>query len=229
MIKAGYGIIDTKGKSNMMKIKLAGLLLSITAMAGLPVAADACECPKEKISLEAEIEQSDIVFTGKVVAINYGANLDTVKVEGDLGWKGVNKGPILLQTNFDAWSCDVEFTEGESYIIFGKYPDASETAGSESRLDRFGRPTSRKKAEPIARASICGHTGTLEESKAVIDKLGRGFVVQNERSEESLEQERRSRQGTRTRGGYNQNQNDGSAASKGYINPRQGRSGGMGF
>ncbi|WP_088104225.1 hypothetical protein [Halalkalibacter urbisdiaboli] len=82
------------------------------------------------ISTEEQVNHSDIVFKGTVIAIDpkvsrtNGRANDYVVFEVDSAWKGVNNTQVRLlnPSIYDntSSSIDYEFSEGQTYVVFAK-------------------------------------------------------------------------------------------------------------
>jgi hypothetical protein len=136
----------------------------------------ACDC--KIFSIEAEVERSTMIFSGKVLGFEYRKNIPNlfgespanisdnqtdyetlvVKFQVERWWKGEASPVVYLITNdiklangnLRGSSCDYKFDENESYLVF--------TSGKQNEL----------------RTSSCRRTRILTEAEEDLRSLGDG-------------------------------------------------------
>lgn len=131
----------------------------------------ACSCA-ENPGVEVALEQSDVVFSGKV-----GNVIEKKQANGFLSksvlfdvihnWKGVENTQIIIATGLGGGDCGFYFIEGEEYLV---YAYESTMYGSET-----------------LEANICSRTSKLSLAQEDLTVLGEGELPQNEVDLSSLQ------------------------------------------
>lgn len=153
-------------------LRLFALMLAANlAVAGSLVAgeAHACSCAGGS-SPSAELESSDAVFVGKAVENGLkdpdprdNAQFGGIRFDVSKSWKGVLEDSVVLYGQGSSYygpteegetmaisSCAVDFTKGQSYLVYA----------SRSGDDEF------------LQANVCGRTGSLTSAKEDLASLG---------------------------------------------------------
>ena len=99
----------------MMAVLLAGIL-------AWPDAAIACSCERPP-GVAEELERSDAVFSGKVIAIEEKPPLlsvpsKTVIFEVARTWKGIEQSQVKITTGQGGGDCGFEFNMGQEYLVY---------------------------------------------------------------------------------------------------------------
>jgi LPXTG-motif cell wall-anchored protein len=106
---------------NIMPI-LVFTFIIILFISSFPSNTSACSCA-ELPSVEEEFEQSQAVFSGKVVDIREKRNIKgyitkSVLFEVTDTWKGVKQSQIIITTGQGGGDCGVDFKEGQEYLVY---------------------------------------------------------------------------------------------------------------
>ncbi|MES5954488.1 cobalamin biosynthesis protein CbiN [Bacillus fungorum] len=101
----------------------------------------ACDCTK--VSTEDAFRKNDVVFEGKVLAVQEKDGGMKTLFEVKKVWKGTSSSQIIVYTSFS--SCTVPFAEGGEYLVFSSYRgeeklETSMCSGTK-RLDEVERNT----------------------------------------------------------------------------------------
>jgi len=139
-------------------MKIRGILafLFISLFIFFPTHTSACSCAELPSALQ-ELENSEAVFSGKVVAINEsGARSKQVLFEVTNSWKGVEQTQIIINTGLGGGDCGIDFVEGVEYLV---YANESTMYGKESLV-----------------SIICDRTNKLSSLQDDLIVLGEGNV-----------------------------------------------------
>lgn len=118
----------------------------------------ACKCV-ELPSIEEEFEQSDAVFSGKVIAIKEGKENSTgsrsekILFEVSSTWKGPKESQIILE--FYESSCSIIFKKGKEYLVYA------------SKNPEF-------KNKAVLTSQLCDRTVEVSKAKEDLTFLGNG-------------------------------------------------------
>jgi len=111
-------------KAKPFAVWMMSALILFIGLAGNPGHTYACTCVG-KLDAAAARDQSDVIFTGKVVSIKKEQlsmkaikQLD-VRFDIDQVWKGKVASELTVKTNLSSDSCGFSFAEGKSYIVYG--------------------------------------------------------------------------------------------------------------
>lgn len=138
--------------------------------------ASACRCGKIS-TVEEEMEQADIIFSGRVVAVDSDTMRGKAKFMVSQVWRG-SVPPMITTCNLVA--CVDVFREGEEYLVFARDVREEET------IAKLGYRYFAKR---------CGQTNPLKVSEAILGFLGPGSAPrpfapeESELKEESLKKE----------------------------------------
>lgn len=97
-----------------------------------------CKCAPN--NFENEVKVSDLIFKGKVIAINNKLNEHVIVFLAEKNWKGKQQDTIFLSTGLDQASCELKVKIGESYIVYssnGSVNVCSRTKKYEQSIDEF--------------------------------------------------------------------------------------------
>lgn len=143
----------------MKKTTIIILLLAFMLMSNLlPSTSYACSCVQPG-TVHESLEESNAVFSGKVVEIvdenekkfnKSSADLLAVRFEVEETWKGVTQTQVIVYTARDSASCGFEFALNDEYLVYAK-----EIKGQ-------------------LEVSLCSRTNSLEAANADIIELGVG-------------------------------------------------------
>jgi len=98
------------------RVILAFLFFSFFILS--PTHTSACSCAELPSALQ-ELENSEAVFSGKVVAINESrARSKQVLFEVTNSWKGAEKTQIIINTGLGGGDCGIDFVEGVEYLVY---------------------------------------------------------------------------------------------------------------
>lgn len=132
-----------------------GLLGALWTAAPCETGFCSCAVPDD---VRTELEMSDAVFTGRVVAVRDttaeegtfpGPRVRRVTLRVDRAWKGVDSGTVDVVTGMGDADCGFPFRRGRSYLVFAN----------------------RRPAGPLI-AGLCGHTARLSRAAAALRALG---------------------------------------------------------
>lgn len=127
-----------------MRAIAAGLTI-IASILGLSSEAFACDCTAP--SLERALEQSDVIFEGRVQSLSEGGATFRITQH----WKGV--GDVeQLEIDTGPGTCRFDFEDGEIYLVFARQDGES------------------------LQTSICDRTALVGEAEADLMELGPGVV-----------------------------------------------------
>jgi|GEM_PF-3971540 len=151
----------------MKNLKLFVLLIALTAFSG---SALACKCiPKGELTAE-EVNNTAMIFTGKVLKVESveGEMKNKVTFKVKKGLKGLKKGQIVtVYTNSSSAACGITFTQGEEWYLF---LSESNSVGMCNRTTRMYRDL--KAVEPQYRkdekAQQKKHKQILKQDKKLI-------------------------------------------------------------
>ena len=101
---------------------LAFIFISILLIGSFPSNTSACSCA-EVPSVEEEFEQSQAVFSGKVVDVREkrsikGYQTKSVLFEVTNTWKGVKQSQMIITTGQGDGDCGIDFNEGQEYLVY---------------------------------------------------------------------------------------------------------------
>ena len=96
--------------------------ISILFISSFPSNTSACSCA-ELPSVEEEFEQSQAVFSGKVVDVREKRSIKgyitkSVLFEVTNTWKGVKQSQIIITTGQGGGDCGFDFKEGQEYLVY---------------------------------------------------------------------------------------------------------------
>ncbi|MGG0299984.1 cobalamin biosynthesis protein CbiN [Bacillus albus] len=104
----------------------------------LPEKSYACECMKA--SPEERLQKTDVVFEGKVLAVQEKDGKMEILFEVKKIWKGTSSSQIIIYTSFS--SCTFSFGEGGEYLVFafnrGEGKLETSMCSGTKRLDEAG-------------------------------------------------------------------------------------------
>ena len=94
----------------------------ILFIGSFPSITSACSCA-ELPSVEEEFEQSQAVFSGKVVDVREKRSIKgyitkSVLFEVTNTWKGVKQSQIIITTGQGGGDCGFDFKEGQEYLVY---------------------------------------------------------------------------------------------------------------
>ncbi|WLR42564.1 hypothetical protein LC087_18060 [Bacillus carboniphilus] len=92
-----------------------------------PVVSNACSCVESQ-GVEESLEQSDALFSGKVVDIKEKQGVNkfpskSVLLEVSNTWKGVNQSQIIITTGLSDSDCGFNFKVGQEYLVYAHESD----------------------------------------------------------------------------------------------------------
>ncbi|WP_077212289.1 hypothetical protein [Bacillus dakarensis] len=137
---------------------LAFMFVAIFIIGSFPSITSACSCA-ELPSVEDEYERSEVIFSGKVIAIKEkqslrGRTTQSVLFEVMNTWKGVEQSQMIITTGQGGGDCGIDFIEGEEYLV---YANDSNMYGAKSLV-----------------TTICDRTDVLSSLQEDLMVLGEG-------------------------------------------------------
>ncbi|WP_156324626.1 hypothetical protein [Bacillus sp. FJAT-27245] len=129
------------------------LVVALVLLAG-PSVSFACDCARV-LSVEEELENSDAVFTGKVLKTWEGASTQKVLFEVDQIWKGASGSQVEMSFPQFNTSCAIHFYKSEKYLMYAK----------ERKIHN---------GSPFLTAGMCGRTALVANAAEDLKVLGNG-------------------------------------------------------
>jgi MYXO-CTERM domain-containing protein len=130
---------------------LAGIILMATPSRSL-----ACKCAPPPEVADA-LREASAVFEGRVSKVEAAGDDVEVTLDAVQAWKGVSSEQVRIRTRSSSAACGVDFTPGESYLVY-----ANDTAADG--------------ADPALWALRCGRTRLATQASEDYVQLGVGAV-----------------------------------------------------
>lgn len=136
---------------------IALIILGLYLIGSFPAETSACSCA-ELPTVAEELEQSEAVFSGKVIEITEkkakGYMTKSVLFEVTNTWKGLEQSQVIITTGLGGGDCGFRFIEGQEYLVYA------------NESDMYG--------EKSLTTIMCDRTNTLSALQEDLEFLGAG-------------------------------------------------------
>ena len=105
---------------------IALIILGLYLIGSFPAETRACSCAESPTAAE-ELEQSEAVFSGKVIEIKEkkakGYMTKSVLFDVTNTWKGLEQSQVIITTGLGGGDCGFRFFEGLEYLVYANESD----------------------------------------------------------------------------------------------------------